>query len=390
MGKFLDAGGAGVRPIGRGIQPDCRLVPMHPNIFFSVLPKRLRPQARVGGQPPLAAAPRPETNGPYPQGVCRIRKAAEPPTAARLHGPKEKAALVATLHVRAKLLYGGRREIVPACSRWLPDGRGGVRCGFDSGFPRRGCRRKSGCKDAFDQLLFPRVPLRYALPWRSWGPVLQGGLIAFRVPVGADALIGPCRGSHQPPGQRQRKEKQFNAMTTPTRSAPSATGRQSQESQKGIACPKARQNRSRHRSADPRRARRATAPKRVKAFFLFGPCNRAAVGGSAALRMRHTPCGYGPFLFWQDQKRNGGCICPAIIMAAYTVAALRFPSPGGAADRAASSKPPRFLRRWRRFGDFPRPMGRSPAKKTDRLPAVHLVPLTPGDGLSDIRSSAAG
>ena len=43
-------------------------------------------------------------------------------------------------------------------------------------------------------------------------------------------------------------------------------------------------------------------PERVKAFFLFGPCNRAAVGGSAALRMRHTPCGYGPFLFWQDQK----------------------------------------------------------------------------------------
>ena len=57
---------------------------------------------------------------------------------------------------------------------------------------------------------------------------------------------------------------------------------------------------------------------------------------------------------------NGGCICPAISMAAYTVAALRFPSPGGAANRAASSKPPRFIRRWRRFGDFPRPMGRTP------------------------------
>ena len=28
-------------------------------------------------------------------------------------------------------------------------------------------RRLSGCKDAFDQLLFLRVPLRYALPWRS-------------------------------------------------------------------------------------------------------------------------------------------------------------------------------------------------------------------------------
>ena len=33
-------------------------------------------------------------------------------------------------------------------------------------------------------------------------------------------------GSHRPPGQRQRKEKQFNATTTPTTWAPSATGRQ--------------------------------------------------------------------------------------------------------------------------------------------------------------------
>ena len=42
-------------------------------------------------------------------------------------GVREKGALAATLHVRAKLLYGGRREMVPAGLRWLPDGRGGVR-----------------------------------------------------------------------------------------------------------------------------------------------------------------------------------------------------------------------------------------------------------------------
>ena len=47
--------------------------------------------------------------------------------------------MVATLHVRAKLLYGGRREMVPAGLRWLPDGRGGVRYRLDGGFPRRGC-----------------------------------------------------------------------------------------------------------------------------------------------------------------------------------------------------------------------------------------------------------
>ena len=42
-------------------------------------------------------------------------------------GVREKGALAATLHMRAKLLYGGRREMVPAGLRWLPDGRGGVR-----------------------------------------------------------------------------------------------------------------------------------------------------------------------------------------------------------------------------------------------------------------------
>ena len=37
------------------------------------------------------------------------------------------------------MLYGGRREMVPAGLRGLPDGRGGVRYRLDGGFPRRGC-----------------------------------------------------------------------------------------------------------------------------------------------------------------------------------------------------------------------------------------------------------
>ena len=43
--------------------------------------------------PPISLLPCQKRNGPYPQGVCRIRKAAEPPTAARLRGPKRKNAL---------------------------------------------------------------------------------------------------------------------------------------------------------------------------------------------------------------------------------------------------------------------------------------------------------
>ena len=49
-----------------------------------------------------------------------------------VHGPKEKGALVATLHMRAKLLCEGRRERVPAGLRGLYDGRGGVPQRLDS------------------------------------------------------------------------------------------------------------------------------------------------------------------------------------------------------------------------------------------------------------------
>ena len=78
---------------------------------------------------------------------------------------------------------------------------------------------------------------------------------------------------------------------TPTNLAPSATGRQSQESQKRIACPKARQNRRLHRYADPR-AREGplhrSAPKR---FFLLD-------------RPR-------PVLFLSRTKREWGVECPS-------------------------------------------------------------------------------
>ena len=78
----------------------------------------------------LLSPPRGARRGPFRS--CPKRERAAP-------GVREKDALAATLHVRAKLLYGGRREMVPAGLRWLPDGRGGVRYRLDGGFPRRGC-----------------------------------------------------------------------------------------------------------------------------------------------------------------------------------------------------------------------------------------------------------
>ena len=46
-------------------------------------------------------------------------------------------------------------------------GHAWVFCEVDTAVPWRIVRRSSGCKDAFDQLLFLRVPLCYALPGRA-------------------------------------------------------------------------------------------------------------------------------------------------------------------------------------------------------------------------------
>ena len=72
----------------------------------------------------------------------------------------------------------------------------------------------------------------------------------------------------------------------PATSAPSATGRQSRELQKGLACPKARPNRSRHRFAAP--------------LQRGGPLHQSA---SRRLSLWTVP---GPFLFWQDRAPHGG------------------------------------------------------------------------------------
>ena len=115
-----------------------------------------------------------------------------------------------------------------------------------------------------------------AIRWLMW--LLQRaneGIGPYRVRkassyfVGADALIRPPVQAATPAiaarSEAERAEREASQMRpcTPPPSAPSATGRQSQKSQKSQACPKAGPNRSRHRYADPRRARRATAPERA-------------------------------------------------------------------------------------------------------------------------------
>ena len=59
----------------------------------------------------------------------------------------------------------GVRECLRVCED-CPTGA----AGYDAGLvvdSRGAVRLRSGCEDALDLLLFPRVPLRYALPWRA-------------------------------------------------------------------------------------------------------------------------------------------------------------------------------------------------------------------------------
>ena len=79
---------------------------------------------------------------------------------------EEKKALVRAPVQWPSARDGGRR--IGACSDFAwPSGTLGPSAVPPTAVPWRGVRRSSGCKDAFDQLLLPRVPLRYALPGRS-------------------------------------------------------------------------------------------------------------------------------------------------------------------------------------------------------------------------------
>ena len=173
-------------------------------------------------------------------------------------GVREKGALAATLHVRAKLLYGGRREMVPAGLRWLPDGRGGVRYRLDGGFPRRGCVLGRGARTHLTSSSFRAFRFATRYPGGRRG-------LCFR----ADVHIRPLHQFLRGTASGSEKRSRDNAITTPTTSAPSATGRQSQKLQKMIACPKAGQNRRLHRSADPRRAEARTRRSASKRSFLL-------------------------------------------------------------------------------------------------------------------------
>ena len=192
-------------------------------------------------------------------------------------GVREKGALAATLHVRAKLLYGGRREMVPAGLRWLPDGRGGVRYRLDGGFPRRGCVLGRGARTHLTSSSFRAFRFATRYPGGRRG-------LCFR----ADVHIRPLHQFPRGTASGSEKRSRDNAITTPTTSAPSATGRQLQTCRR---------------------------EKRARRQVKIGACTDPPT----PVARRHERAGarlsglffwtvHSPFSFPQEGKENGGCI----------------------------------------------------------------------------------
>ena len=153
-------------------------------------------------------------------------------------GVREKGALAATLHMRAKLLYGGGARGYLRVCEGPPTGAAG--CGADLAADSRGVVRL-GLEDtgAFEPLLFSCLALRRSPYFRhqcSTGSSFRAfrlpaptGLVAFvtlarantqvgpykmrkadGISVGADAFISPLR--QFPRGTASGSEKRSNSM----------------------------------------------------------------------------------------------------------------------------------------------------------------------------------
>ena len=239
----------------------------------------------------------------------------------------------------------------PAGSRWLPDGRGGVRYRFDGRFPRRGCGGQRGARTHLTSFSFtvsrcgapsssvtsvPLVPpsARSACPQGARRISPQGGrdirsaakprtavqrkaaepptaaqsLRAPRAVVGADVFIGPLLKLSSPTGPAAAKREAVQCDDYPDAIGTIRHGTAVSTSQKMIACPKAIQNRRLHRYADPRTARRHEgAGARLSDFFSW-TVHCAAVGGFAAYGCGIPLAGTARFSFGKAKREMGGAL----------------------------------------------------------------------------------
>ena len=160
-----------------------------------------------------------------------------------------------------------------------------MRYRLDSSFPRRGCGEQRAARDAFDLLLSPRVPLRYALPRWSWR----------LVPNKTESLSLSRRGRcpHRPVAeapvnhQASGSEKRSNSMRRPPRRPPHHPPRDG-------SCKLAEGH-----SVPEGKAKSALAPIRRPPSRAEGHCTGARLTLFSLDRAR-------PVSLLARQKRNGG------------------------------------------------------------------------------------
>ena len=206
---------------------------------------------------------------PFSFWSCPKRERAAP-------GVREKGALAATLHMRAKLLYGGRRIGASADLGLPPDTLGSS---ARSILPSRGgwCGGHRGARTHLTSSSFRAFRFATRYPGGRRG-------LCFR----ADVHIRPLHQFPRGTASGSEKRSRDNAITTPTTSAPSATGRQLQTCR--------REKRARRQAKigactdppTPVARRRERAGARLSGLFVWTV--------------------HGPFSFPQEGQENGGCI----------------------------------------------------------------------------------
>ena len=123
----------------------------------------------------------------------------------------------------------------------------------------------------------------------------------MRVAAWANATTStPARAARSEAERAEREAGQMRPCT-PTRSAPSATGRQFQKLRESIACPKAGPNRGRHRYADPR-THGGPLHRSAPSVFLFGPCTARFSFGKTKEKWGVHPAGQAPL---REQNPRG-------------------------------------------------------------------------------------
>ena len=163
----------------------------------------------------------------------------------------------------------------------------------------------TGCKNAFDQLLFPLVPLRCALPRRSWRLVLSGGRprpplfsqVGFarktgRTPLRRSGPRRPEKGSRIPISPARKSRFHIRPRTPETSHKPCTQGQTSSGGPMRASAPTSGQMAFRipigADAATTARAARSEAERAEREAAQMRPCTPTPSAPSATGRQHRT------------------------------------------------------------------------------------------------------